>query len=86
MSANVSSQVETNADLFLDCKNLLCPMPIIKLSQAIKKINVGQTILIETTDPGSQYDIDAWARQTGQEVLLTDHKEKIFRFLIRRAR
>jgi tRNA 2-thiouridine synthesizing protein A len=86
MSANVQTNIQTNADLFLDCKHLLCPMPIIKLSQAIKKISVGQTIFTETTDPGSQYDIEAWARQTGQEILLTDHKDKIYRFLIRRAR
>jgi tRNA 2-thiouridine synthesizing protein A len=80
----MSALVQTNADLFLDCKNLLCPMPIIKLSQAIKKIGVGQTILTETTDPGSQYDIAAWARQTGHELLSTENEGKVFRFLVRR--
>lgn len=80
------SQVETRADLYLDSKNLLCPMPIIKLSQAIKKIDVGQTILTETTDPGSQYDIAAWARQTGNELLSTEQDGRVFRFLIRKNR
>ncbi len=82
----MSAEVQTNADVFLDSKNLLCPMPIIRLSQTIKKVNIGQTVLTETTDPGSQYDIEAWARQTGQEIVLTDHHDKVFRFLIRRAR
>ncbi len=80
----MSALVPTVSDLFLDSKNLLCPMPIIKLSQAIKKISVGQTILTETTDPGSQYDIAAWARQTGHELLSTENEGKIFRFLVRR--
>lgn len=80
------SQVETRADLYLDSKNLLCPMPIIKLSQAIKKIDVGQTILTETTDPGSQYDIAAWARQTGNALLSTEQDGRVFRFLIRKNR
>ena len=78
-------QIQTQADLFLDSKNLLCPMPIIKLSQAIKKLNTGQTILTETTDPGSQYDIAAWARQTGNELLSTEQDGRVFRFLIRKA-
>lgn len=82
----MSATIETQADLFVDSKNLLCPMPIIKLAQAIKKINVGQTILTETTDPGSQYDIAAWARQTGQELISTEQSGSIYRFLIRRTK
>lgn len=82
----MSAQIQTEYDLFLDSKNLLCPMPIIKLSQALKKINVGQTILTETTDPGSQYDIAAWARQTGNELLATETQGNVFRFLLRRTK
>ena len=82
----MSAQIQTQYDVFLDSKNLLCPMPIIKLSQAIKKINVGQTILTETTDPGSQYDIAAWARQTGHELLATEQADRVFRFLVRRSK
>lgn len=80
----MSIAVQTQADLFLDSKNLLCPMPIIKLSQAIKTIADGQTILTETTDPGSQYDIAAWARQTGNELVWQEQDGRVFRFLIRK--
>lgn len=80
----MSIAVQTQADLFLDSKNLLCPMPIIKLSQAIKTIGAGQTILTETTDPGSQYDIAAWARQTGNELVSQEQDGRVFRFLIRK--
>ncbi len=82
----MSAAIQTQYDVFLDSKNLLCPMPIIKLSQAIKKIDAGQTILTETTDPGSQYDIAAWARQTGNELLSTEQDGKVFRFLVRRTK
>ncbi|MBI4671412.1 MAG: sulfurtransferase TusA family protein [Chloroflexi bacterium] len=82
----MATQVLTQADLFLDSKNLLCPMPVIKLSQAIKHIDVGQTILTETTDPGSKHDIAAWARQTGHELLSSEQDGRVFRFLIRRTR
>jgi tRNA 2-thiouridine synthesizing protein A len=82
----MSAVIQTQHDLYLDSKNLLCPMPIIKLSQAIKQIGVGQTILTETTDPGSQYDIAAWARQTGHELLATGQEGHVFRFLVRRSK
>lgn len=82
----MSAMVQTQADLFLDCKNLLCPMPIIKLTQALKKLTAGQTILTETTDPGSQYDIEAWARQTGNELLAKEQDGRVFRFLIKRSK
>lgn len=74
------------ADVVIDAKNLLCPMPIIKISQAIKKIEVGQTIIMETTDPGSKYDVAAWARQTGQELIETEQTGKVFTFYVRRAK
>lgn len=74
------------ADRVLDCKNLLCPMPIIKLSQAIKALSIGQTIYLETTDPGSKYDIEAWARQTGNDLLETSEEQRVLKFLVRRAK
>lgn len=82
----MSTLVQTQAALYVDSKNLLCPMPIIRLAQAIKQIEPGQTLLTETTDPGSQYDIAAWARQTGNELVSTEQDGKVFRFLIRRVK
>lgn len=82
----MSATIQTQYDLFVDSKHLLCPMPIIKLTQAIKKINIGQTILTETTDPGSQYDIAAWARQTGHELISTAENDRVYSFLVRRTK
>jgi tRNA 2-thiouridine synthesizing protein A len=85
-ATRMPTQVLTDADLFLDCKELLCPVPIIKLSQAIKLIDIGQIILTEATDPGSKHDVAAWARQTGNELLSSEQDGRVFRFLIRRNR
>lgn len=80
----MSAVIQTKYDLFLDSKNLLCPMPIIKLTQAIKTLVGGQTVMTETTDPGSQYDIAAWARQTGHELVSTEQDGKVFRFVVKK--
>jgi TusA-related sulfurtransferase len=70
--------------LVLDCKNLLCPMPIIKLNAAINQIAVGQTLQMVATDPGSQYDVQAWAKQTAHELVATQKDGKIFSYVVRR--
>jgi len=53
----------------LDYKGLPCPMPVVKISQDIGTIELGQVVEVNTTDPGSIPDFDAWARTTGQEVV-----------------
>ncbi|KAA0272784.1 MAG: sulfurtransferase TusA family protein, partial [Chloroflexi bacterium] len=51
--------------LTLDFKGLLCPMPVVKIAQAIKQVQVGELIEAIATDPGVMADIPAWARSTG---------------------
>jgi len=72
--------------LSLDMKGLLCPMPIIKMAQAIKKVQVGDLIEAFATDPGVTADIPAWARTSGNELVTLEKREKDFRFVVRRAK
>jgi len=55
----------------LDLKGLPCPMPVVKMSQEIGSVDVGQIIEVHTTDPGSVSDFPAWARSSGNEVVET---------------
>ena len=43
-------------DLTMDLKGMACPMPVIKVSQQVKKMQVGQILAAETTDPGAYAD------------------------------
>lgn len=73
-------------DLFLDCKGLICPMPVVKTRRAIKQIEVGQILEMVATDPGSVPDMEAWERQTRHELVLSeDRDDGSFRFLIRKT-
>ena len=58
-----------NVSRTLDLKGLPCPMPIVKMSQEIGSVGVGEIIEVHTTDPGSLSDFPAWAKSTGHEVL-----------------
>lgn len=73
-------------DLFLDCKGLICPMPVVKTRRAIKQIEIGQILEMVATDPGSVPDMEAWERQTRHELVLSEESEDgSFRFLIRKT-
>ncbi len=70
----------------LDCRGLLCPVPIIKLSKAVKGVEVGAVIEMLATDPGSVPDMEAYEKQTGNRVLERSEQNGVFRFLVQRAR
>ncbi len=74
------------AEQTLDCSGLSCPMPIIKLSKAIKEMTVGQTLKVIATDSGSASDIPAWAKQTGNDLLDARKEGDTFIFHLRRAK
>jgi tRNA 2-thiouridine synthesizing protein A len=70
----------------LDLKGLVCPIPIVKVSQAIKNVQVGEAIEAFATDPGVLGDIPAWSKTTGNELVKMERVDKIFRFVIRRLK
>ena len=74
------------AKLTLDFKGLLCPMPVVKIAQAVKQVQVGDLIEAVATDPGVMADIPAWARTTGNELVTLEKREKDFRFVVRRMK
>ncbi len=74
------------ADKVLDCSGLLCPMPVIKTSKAIKEVQVGQVLMLISTDPGSRPDMDAWSKQTGHELLDAHQEDGKFIFYLKRTK
>ncbi len=76
----------TSANVVLDLKGLLCPMPVVKIAGAIKKIEVGQIIEATATDPGVMADIPAWAKSTGNEVVKMEREGKVITFWVKRLK
>ena len=71
-------------DQVLDCTGLLCPMPIVKTSKAMKELQPGQILKMISTDAGSPPDIEAWSRQTGNELLLSTTEDSKFVFFLKK--
>ncbi len=70
----------------LDCLGLRGPLPIIKTSEAIKQVEVGQILQVIATDPGSPLDMIAWSRLTGNELLDSRKEADKFIFYFRRIK
>ena len=58
-----------NADKEIDTRNLNCPLPILRAKKALADMVSGTVLKIVATDPGSVRDFQAFARQTGNELL-----------------
>jgi len=68
----------------MDLQGMPCPMPVVKVSQGIKEVEVGEVLKALSTDPGSLADFPAWARTSGNEILKTDQDGKVITFYIKR--
>ncbi len=73
------------ADKTLDAKGLNCPLPILKAKKAIAEVNVGGTLEVLATDPGSVADFEAFTRQTGHKLVEHSEDGGVYKFLIERA-
>lgn len=73
-------------DQVLDCSGLLCPMPVVKATKAIRQMDIGQVLKMIATDPGAPPDMAAWSRQTGNEILEQTMEGNKFVFYIKRVK
>ena len=56
-------------DQELDVRGLKCPLPILRTKKALAAMTTGQVLKVVATDPSTVKDFDAFARQTGHELL-----------------
>ena len=71
-------------DRTVDARGLNCPLPILRTKKALNEMAGGQTLHVVATDPGSVRDFQAFARQTGHDLLSSTAGDGEFRFLLRK--
>jgi len=69
----------------LDMTGYFCPEPVIRVSEAITGIEIGEMLELVADDPSSEPDIKSWTKRTGHELISIEETEGVFRFLIRRT-
>ena len=73
-----------NFDKEMDARGLNCPLPILRAKKALTDMTSGQVLRIVATDPGSVKDFQAFAKQTGNELLSHAEAQKEFTFFMKR--
>ena len=71
-------------DKEVDACGLNCPLPILKAKKALSEMQSGQLLRVRSTDPGSTRDFQAFARQTGNELVEQSGEGDVLIHILRR--
>jgi tRNA 2-thiouridine synthesizing protein A len=73
-----------NFDKELDARGLNCPLPILRTKKSLGELQSGQILKVHSTDPGSVKDMQAFTKQTGNELLSPAENDGESIFLMRK--
>ena len=71
-------------DRELDVQGLKCPLPILRTKKSLSEMETGQVLRVLASDPGAAKDFQAFARQTGNQLLSASETDQVFEFFFRR--
>jgi tRNA 2-thiouridine synthesizing protein A len=71
-------------DKELDARGLNCPLPILRAKKSLNDMQSGQVLRILATDPGSVKDFQAFAKQTGNDLLSSSEENREYTFFMKR--
>lgn len=72
-------------DRELDASGLNCPLPILRAKKTLADMEAGQVLHIIATDPGSVKDFEAFAKQTGNELMSSGEEGGKFTFMMKKS-
>lgn len=71
-------------DKEIDARGLNCPLPILRAKKALSELTTGQLLKVVATDTGSIRDFQAFAKQTGNELVQQQTVGEDFIHILRR--
>ena len=71
-------------DREVNARGLNCPLPILRTKKTLNGMSSGQVLRILATDPAAVRDFQAFAKQTGNQLLQHGEQDGAFFFLLRR--
>lgn len=70
----------------LDLRGLRCPQPVLRAKKALRNISVGDTLVLECTDPLTVIDVPHFVNQTGHALSVQEHNGDLYIFKIVKRR
>lgn len=74
----------TDFNTELDARGLNCPLPILRTKKAMTSMAAGEVLKIVATDPGSVKDMEAYAKQTGNELIASTENNGEYTYYIKK--
>jgi tRNA 2-thiouridine synthesizing protein A len=69
----------------LDARGWTCPLPVLRARKVLKAMDLGTSLTVLATDPGSARDFQAFCRQTGNQLVeWNESPDGVFRYLIKK--
>lgn len=81
----MAKNILQHADHHLDTLGLRCPEPVMMVRLTIRKIAVGETLLVSADDPSTTRDIPSFCRFMEHELLISQTKKPPFQFIIKKG-
>jgi len=78
----LQNRKDTKKIHILDARRLLCPLPVIRVQEAVETLQPGDQIKAICTDPGAMHDIPAWVRVHGHKVLETTEDSENYEYIV----
>lgn len=82
--ADLDDECAAAAEIEVDACGLQCPGPIMKLYEALKSMDHGETLRITATDPAFGEDVKAWCSSTGNRLMGIDRENNAFTAIIKK--
>ena len=79
----ITSDSDIKYDYYLDAKGLNCPLPILKTKVMLNKMKPGEIIFVESTDPHSRIDFEAYCARTSHDLINIIEEEGVWGFYIK---
>jgi tRNA 2-thiouridine synthesizing protein A len=76
--------IMTDINVFLDAVGLDCPLPLLKVKQALNRMTCGEVLEVLATDVGSVKDFEVFAKQSGHILLLSEDNVGTYRYLFKK--
>jgi len=64
-------------ELKVDARKMPCPMPLLKLKQALNQLDIGQSVHLIATDPTSKRDFVSYINMTNHQISFEEQQGEI---------
>jgi len=70
--------------IIIDAKGLFCPVPVIKVAEAVRNIDSGTVVELISDDAAVLRDVPAWCTKTGNTIQSLKKEGNVYRYSIRK--